>query len=596
MIHTKKITIDLARPFVNDNILLHEGDVNGSALKIDVYNNGEAFDLTGFTVEYDATIAGYLAEMDAAASTSENTITVPVKETMTAYSGLLKIDVKICKNSEVLFFRTIEANVQSRIINNATPVDPSDRPVSQFVKDIENIVRGGVEYSSPDTEFTACKDKVEDYLALPDYSPDDYSYSNIPSDITNNHYDRPNGIDIEIPTGSVTIVLRDAVTEKEWRETVSGTVHRIENLIPGHLYTYTFLDNSENAVKTGTCKAIGHVRMINGGGNTYNIRDIGGWACDGGRLKYGKIFRGSELNAHVTALTPEQIYLFKDTLDICDEIDLRSDNGAAGITDTALGIGVGYIRVPLPYYTNILSNTTAGNGPELTAQIMHRIIGNLRDGKVSYIHCEAGADRTATVAMLIETVCGVSLSDLDRDYELTSFSFGPSGAQNTRRRSDGTDTTANWKTLIARIKTLEGDTFQNKVIRFLLRCGVSIDELNDLRDCLIDGEPEKLVNPYGTAAITRNLTNIHTENSRDSVVLYQPFETLIIADNMCKITSLSVTMGGMNASKYLSNEKLSIPVVTGDIVITGVASALDVYTKTEIDSMIGDIETDLSQV
>ena len=129
MIHTKKITIDLARPFVNDNILLHEGDVNGSALKIDVYNNGEAFDLTGFTVKYDATIAGYLAEMDAAASTSENTITVPVKETMTAYSGLLKIDVKICKNSEVLFFRTIEANVQKRIITDSMPTPTGEKVV-----------------------------------------------------------------------------------------------------------------------------------------------------------------------------------------------------------------------------------------------------------------------------------------------------------------------------------------------------------------------------------------------------------------------------------------------------------------------------------
>ena len=129
MIHTKKIAIDLARPYVNDNILLHEGDVNGSALNIDVYNNGEAFDLTGFTVEYDATIAGYLAEMDAAASTSENTITVPVKETMTAYSGLLKIDVKICKNSEVLFFRTIKADVQKRVITDSMPTPTGEKAV-----------------------------------------------------------------------------------------------------------------------------------------------------------------------------------------------------------------------------------------------------------------------------------------------------------------------------------------------------------------------------------------------------------------------------------------------------------------------------------
>ena len=39
-----------------------------------------------------------------------------------------------------------------------------------------------------------------------------------------------------------------------------------------------------------------------------------------------------------------------------------------------------------------------------------------------YIHCNAGADRTGTVAFLINGLLGVSEADLIRDYELTSFS------------------------------------------------------------------------------------------------------------------------------------------------------------------------------
>ena len=44
-----------------------------------------------------------------------------------------------------------------------------------------------------------------------------------------------------------------------------------------------------------------------------------------------------------------------------------------------------------------------------------------------YFHCAGGADRTGTLAFLIEALVGVSENDLSKDYELTTF--GPS---NTR--------------------------------------------------------------------------------------------------------------------------------------------------------------------
>ena len=51
-----------------------------------------------------------------------------------------------------------------------------------------------------------------------------------------------------------------------------------------------------------------------------------------------------------------------------------------------------------------------------------------------YFHCNAGADRTGTLAFLIEGLLGVSYADTIRDFELTSFSkFG----ERLRSKVDG---------------------------------------------------------------------------------------------------------------------------------------------------------------
>ena len=46
--------------------------------------------------------------------------------------------------------------------------------------------------------------------------------------------------------------------------------------------------------------------------------------------------------------------------------------------------------------------------------------------KPTYFHCSAGADRTGVVALLCEAILGVSQSDCDKDYELSSFNSGVS--------------------------------------------------------------------------------------------------------------------------------------------------------------------------
>lgn len=141
MIYTKSIQVDMARQGIDDAIRLHEGDALGAQLQISMFNAGAAFDLTGFSVKYDAVIAGYLAENNAAADATSNIITIPITANMCAKSGTLEIDVKIIEgtgqNEKVLFLQKFEATVQRRVINEDVIIDVSGTTIGEKIAALE---------------------------------------------------------------------------------------------------------------------------------------------------------------------------------------------------------------------------------------------------------------------------------------------------------------------------------------------------------------------------------------------------------------------------------------------------------------------------
>ena len=441
---------------------------------------------------------------------------------------------------------------------------------------------------SADISYNSHNSEVADYLSKPAYSSNDYSNTNIPENLSNNHYDRPLYGEIPVPSGGSKIIILDTETQKEWLDSVSGSTYSIYNLIPERLYTYTILNSSNKELSSGTCIAHNSLRMINGGGDTFNIRDLGGWKCKEdsttvGKIKYGLIYRGGELNKTVT-LSSSQVSLFKDFLGVRDEIDLRGDSSASGITDTALGAGVDYIRIPLLYYQLSLPEG------QKYATLIKRLAKNIKENKITYIHCQAGADRTAELCLMIEAICGVSQSDIDRDYELTSFSFMNNGQRNLRVRNSSTD--ADWQQLISGIVAMEGNNFSDKVVRYLLRNGVTIEEINDIRFGLIDGAPSKLSNPYGTVTIAKDLSHVFIDNESTSVKLYQPFEANLTVEDWYKLnygstTTYEITMGGTDITSNCANGKIRIERVTGNITIKAIA----VDNEARIDSRIDDLDS-----
>ena len=200
----------------------------------------------------------------------------------------------------------------------------------------------------------------------------------------------------------------------------------VYNLVPQTVYWYKAFDASGKQVSDGIFKTQGRVRMIRTE-KVLNVRDIGGWKCDGGRLAYGKIYRGAALDGVTVETGPissSDIKEFTNVLGIRTEVDLRGD---ATLSSSLLGSGVTYKKIGLVHYKYLLTNTepqeAVGSGDYYTklASLFDYIVSNLKAGKSIYLHCTWGADRSGTVLALIEALCGVSEADIVKEWELTSF-------------------------------------------------------------------------------------------------------------------------------------------------------------------------------
>ncbi len=168
-----------------------------------------------------------------------------------------------------------------------------------------------------------------------------------------------------------------------------------------------------------TVSRVGPLLIVNGVAD--NMRDLGGWKVDGGHVAYGKLYRGARLE-RISGIGKET---FINGLGISVDLDLRGfslgEAGYGSVID-----GVDYFRLPVE--KNLGRGT--GNTEELYQLAIRCIIGWLGEGRAVYFHCAEGADRTGTLAFLIEALLGVSESDLSKDYELTSF-----GGKKIRQRN-----------------------------------------------------------------------------------------------------------------------------------------------------------------
>ena len=229
-------------------------------------------------------------------------------------------------------------------------------------------------------------------------------------------------------------------------------------------------------------------------GRVGNIRDLGGWKTrDGRRVKQGLVFRGQGLNDNSTngdakgrnRLMVEDVDFFVNTLGVKTDLDLRSGRELADMKQSPLGPGVKLIHHPSSAYDGIFKKKPDA----LSSDGMKTMAANFRvfcDEKnyPIYFHCIGGADRTGSLAYVLNGILGVDKHDLETDWESTFYPSLPelekgyNGPTYWRREQYFDEGFAKYG---------DANTSWNKKIElYLLDCGVTPSEIEKFRSIMLE--------------------------------------------------------------------------------------------------------------
>lgn len=207
-------------------------------------------------------------------------------------------------------------------------------------------------------------------------------------------------------------------------EVISTTTytHRFEVhseiLYPNRTYFYKITDAKGN-VKEDSFKTNNAPKVYTVDG-TSNVRDLGGWSVDDGKkIKFNKIYRG----ANVDFLSLEGKDVFLNNLNVVTDLDLRGANESEkekmdAMTESPSGCK-NFVNIRVNTYDDIITY------PSIQDPLYKKIFETLAEptNYPLYFHCSHGADRTGTVAYLLEGLLGMSYEDIMKDFELTSLYY-----------------------------------------------------------------------------------------------------------------------------------------------------------------------------
>lgn len=368
--------------------------------------------------------------------------------------------------------------------------------------------------------YEQMQDDVADYLENVDYTNVPYQAGT--SEIADYAPSSPNGHDR--PVGAAVTLPAGTLRRGSYVQTVTAGATTLYNDSPAGDTPFT-VSTLSGVQAVGTLRPSGALRMIYCP-QARNVRDLGGWSCDGGTVKYGKLFRGSNV-----AATNRDVLV--NQCGVRFQLDLRGAEEAQGQTSSPLGEDVGYaVFDRYAWYT--IADTA------LWKQILRTLVDNVLADKPIYFHCAAGADRTGTLACIIEAMLGVSRSDIDKDYELTCFYSGVDTDAHARRRDE-----TEWIGLMNEIDALSpGSTFRDKVLHWAASLGISPAELNAFRAKLIDGTPGEVLDNLTTYTVTKTLSHAAVSGVGNSVDRYDPILASVAPDSGYVLSGVTVTMGG----------------------------------------------------
>lgn len=421
------------------------------------------------------------------------------------------------------------------------------------------------------TQYRQMNATTAAYIANVDYTENanDYSVTKVMpyySATTVYSKEEPDGLKIKVPANTALTVTQGGKTRSD---AVSGT-GVIYNMEPLKVGAFSFGDKTYKIVPEGG------VRMIYTP-SVWNVRDLGGWACTGGRVKYGKIFRGGNFGS-ISAADKATIV---DWLGVATDIDLRNNSETGGITASPLGGSVEYYHQPLDFYANAVSTSAAS---ARTVAVLKKVMACVAANKPCYFHCVSGSDRTGTVAYILLSLLGVSQSDKDKEYELTAFSDEADGKR--FRSTNYSVTNGNgWYPLIKYFRdNYTGENDNEKVVAWAVANGITSAGINAFRAAMISGDAGEVVVPPKEYTVTNTLTGCTSSNAATTVNEGDAYYAAITANSGYTMSgaTVHVKMGGTDVTAlYYADGIINIPDVSGNIEIT-ITAAVYVPSYTNV--------------
>ena len=223
-------------------------------------------------------------------------------------------------------------------------------------------------------------------------------------------------------------------------------------------------------------------RWISIKGRVGNIRDLGGYlTLDGKRVKQNIVFRGQGLNDNSgdgeipgkNSLMVVDLYYFLKDVKIHTDLDLRSNRETANMKVSPLGETVQFIHHSSSAYGGIFSK-----GGKSAMAKNFRVFCNPKNYPI-YFHCIGGADRTGSLAVVLEAILGVPEKEIEMDYERT---FYPG-----MRCYLGSAWKA-FQTLKEGIMKYgkDGNSLQKCAELYLLDCGITPEEIEKFRSIMLE--------------------------------------------------------------------------------------------------------------
>ena len=204
-----------------------------------------------------------------------------------------------------------------------------------------------------------------------------------------------------------------------------------------------------------------------------------------GRALHRKLKNGEKLSSHASKnrlvkrkrfapgkrrFTDEEVARILKVYGIRSDIDLRSDDECYGMTGSPLGPTVTWFHYSYRAYSGAFT--------EEGLAINKKVFDVFMDDK-NYpliFHCIGGADRTGTVAMLLEALLGVPEEELWRDYLTTGFVGVVSDPPHKKSFGDA----------VKKLKEYPGETLADKAEAFFLKLGFTKDDVQRLRERLLE--------------------------------------------------------------------------------------------------------------